>query len=806
MLTNKRLILCHFWLAFIVFGAALALGAWQMFVRSPLNAWHFNPEFYYRSVTAHGSAMGYVFPTLIAMGFGYAITESALEKPLVGRRWAWAGFFLVAVGAVVAMIPVSLGFASVLYTFYPPMVGNPFYYIGVVMVVVGSWIWVALMSINMAIWKRENPGKPVPLAMFANVAGAYLWGWTAVGAALEIIFQILPVALGLRSTIDAGLARVFFSWTLHAIVYFWLFPTYIAYYTIFPRAIGGRLYSDAMARISFILFVVVAMPIGIHHLFADPQVGAGFKFMHSVFTGLVALPTLLTVFTICASAEIASRLRGGRGAFGWVTALPWSNPIMLATALSLVMLGFGGAGGLINMSYQLDASVHNTQWITGHFHLIFGGAIVIMYFAIAYDLWPHLTGRALESFGLMRTQLWLWFIGMIVTTFPWHYVGILGMPRRMAFYDYANPAISPQAFSVSMSAIGGFILLISGILFLTVLIRGQRSAAERGGRLPVCRAVAHAGADPGRAEQFWAVARADDRAHRRQLRLSDRAVDGAEGNQRARGLCRSQPMSEQPLFSLRNPWFSASVGVTAGDCDPCRLRRPDLAAAGTAGPQAQRHLGCDLQRRRRATRVEPERRHPAGFQDVECGDDVRDADAGRSSLYRSRGDAGAALRDLSRAAGRQRRQLAESRRAVRRRHLQATDRFQGRRARQRRHDAVRSQSEQPGHAGYRGLLRLSAARALAQARPQIDRACDRHDRRPDAQHRALRLLSWRHRRQGRQSLARRPVGGLHQGATAGVCGRHPPQRHQPADAQYRPPDDRGRDRPGRPLLRSAAVR
>ena len=324
MLINKRLILAHFWLAFIVFGAALVLGAWQMFVRSPLNVWYFNPEFYYRSVTAHGSAMGYVFPTLIAMGFGYAITEAALERPLIGRRWAWAGFLLVAVGAVVAMIPVSLGLASVLYTFYPPMIGNPFYYIGVVMVVVGSWIWVALMSVNLAAWKRDNPDKPVPLAMFANVAGSYLWGWTAVGAALELIFQILPVALGLTATIDAGLARVFFSWTLHAIVYFWLMPTYIAYYTIFPRAIGGRLYSDAMGRISFILFVVVAMPIGVHHLFSDPQVGAGFKFMHSVFTGLVALPTLLTVFTICASAEIGSRLRGGRGAFGWVSALPWT--------------------------------------------------------------------------------------------------------------------------------------------------------------------------------------------------------------------------------------------------------------------------------------------------------------------------------------------------------------------------------------------------------------------------------------------------------------------------------------------------
>ena len=479
MLNSKRLVLAHFWLGFISFGGALLLGAWQMWVRSPLHPWLQNPEIYYRSVTAHGSAMGYVFPTLIAMGFGYAVTELSLKKTLIGVRWAWAGFILVAVGTVTAMVPVAMGLASVLYTFYPPMIGNAFFYIGIVLVVVGSWIWVGLMSVNLMTWKRENRGVPVPLAMFASVAGAYLWGWTAVGAAIEILFQILPVALGLTATIDAGLSRVLFSWTLHAIVYFWLMPTYIAYYTIFPRAIGGRLYSDPMARISFILFLVVSMPIGVHHLFTDPQVGAGFKFMQSVITGLVALPTLLTVFTICASAEIASRLRGGTGAFGWVSALPWRNPIMLATALSLVMLGFGGAGGIINMSYQLDSSIHNTQWVTGHFHLIFGGAIVIMYFAIAYDLWPQLTGRALESFGLMRAQLWLWFAGMIVTTFPWHYVGILGMPRRMAFYDYNNPAVSPQAFSVTMSVFGGLILVLSAVMFFVVLIRGQRAPKQQ---------------------------------------------------------------------------------------------------------------------------------------------------------------------------------------------------------------------------------------------------------------------------------------------------------------------------------------
>ena len=266
MLNSRRLILAHFWLAFLVFGIALVLGAWQMFIRSPLHTWISDPEWYYRSVTAHGTIMGYLFPTLIAMGFGYAISESSLGQPLIGPRWAWAGFGLVLVGTVTAIIPVSLGRATVLYTFYPPLIGNPFYYIGVVLVVVGSWIWVALMSINLRAWKKANPGRPVPLPMFANVAGSYLWAWTAVGAALELLLQLIPVALGLTSTINVGLARVFFSWTLHAIVYFWLIPTYIAYYTILPRAIGGKIYSDTMMRLAFITFLVVAMPIGIHHI------------------------------------------------------------------------------------------------------------------------------------------------------------------------------------------------------------------------------------------------------------------------------------------------------------------------------------------------------------------------------------------------------------------------------------------------------------------------------------------------------------------------------------------------------------
>src|SRR5690606_22295365 len=197
--------------------------------------------------------------------------------------------------------------ASVLYTFYPPLTATPWFYIGLVLVVVGSWIWCGLMIVAMMQWKRAWPGKPVPLAMFATVANAVMWLWTTVGVSAELIFQVIPAAFGWVETVDVGLSRTLFSWTLHAIVYFWLFPAYIAFYTMAPREAGGRLFSDTMGRLTFILFLLYSLPVGMHHLFMDPEHSSGFKFLQMTLTALVAAPTLLTVFTICASLEIAGR-------------------------------------------------------------------------------------------------------------------------------------------------------------------------------------------------------------------------------------------------------------------------------------------------------------------------------------------------------------------------------------------------------------------------------------------------------------------------------------------------------------------
>src|SRR4029434_7216902 len=143
---------------------------------------------------------------------------------------------------------------------------------------------------------------------------------------------------------------------------FWVLPPYVAFYTIAPRAAGGRLYSDTMGRLTFILFLLYSLPVGMHHLLMDPEHGNGWKFIQVLLTAFVAAPTLLTIFTITDSLEIAGRLRGGRGVFGWIAALPWERPAVLATGLAFVMLGFGGFGGLINIGYRMYAEVPHTSW------------------------------------------------------------------------------------------------------------------------------------------------------------------------------------------------------------------------------------------------------------------------------------------------------------------------------------------------------------------------------------------------------------------------------------------------------------
>jgi cytochrome c oxidase subunit I len=127
---DKRLALCHYWVAFATFLVAVLLGAWQMLMRSPLPAPLDDSDAYYASVTLHGTAMAYVVTTFFTMGFGYAVTVTSLGRPMRGMAAAWIGFAICLLGTIMAVVAILSGQASVLYTFYPPLLASAWYYGG----------------------------------------------------------------------------------------------------------------------------------------------------------------------------------------------------------------------------------------------------------------------------------------------------------------------------------------------------------------------------------------------------------------------------------------------------------------------------------------------------------------------------------------------------------------------------------------------------------------------------------------------------------------------------------------------------
>jgi cytochrome c oxidase subunit 1 len=472
----RRLGLAHMWVGFGLSGVASLLGLYQLLERGGLV--RTSAALYYGSTTLHGVVQAFVLTTFFIAGFGYFVSATSLERPVRWPRLAWLGFFTMLVGSVMAALSIVSGKATVLYTFYPPIVAHWSFYAGAALLLVGSLAWTAITIAMTVAWKRENPGRPVPLAQFGMTSCAMLWAWTLVGVVLEVVFQLLPLSLGLTETIDVGLARALFAWTLHPIVYFWLIPAYVTLYAIVPKAAGGYLFSDEAGRIVFVMLLVFSLPIGLHHIFVDPEQAAGWKLMHTLGTFLVALPTLLTGFTVTASLETAGRLRGGKGLFGWIRRLPWGEPVALGGILAVFTLLPGGFGGLVNASYAMDTMVHNTAWIPAHFHLILGGTVVTVYFASAYALWPRLTGRRLYSRRLATTQLWLWFAGIFTLTIPWHYQGLLWMPRRVAYTPYDPGIVARWRPSGDVMIVGGGLMVLSTLLFLFNLFRTHGSPME----------------------------------------------------------------------------------------------------------------------------------------------------------------------------------------------------------------------------------------------------------------------------------------------------------------------------------------
>ncbi len=420
---------------------------------------------YYQGLTLHAVLNALVWTTFFIVGFfTFAITHS-LNKELTHPKINTIGLITMIIGLIMAAIPILMNLATVLFTFYPPLMANPFFYIGLVLVVVGSWISGWGFYLTYFAWRKENKGVQTPLIALGSLITMVLWQIATLGVATELLVLVIPWSFGLVETTDPQLARTFFWFTGHPLVYFWLLPAYVSWYGMMPKQAGGKLFSEPLARLVFWLFLALSVPVGLHHQYLDPGVPAGWKFLHGLLTYSLFIPSMLTAFNVVASLEIGARNNGGTGLLSWIRKLPWGDPSFAAQNLAMILFVFGGIGGLTNSSYNLNLVVHNTSWVPGHFHLTVGSAVTLTFFGIAYWLVPKLSGKQLWNRKMALVQSWTWFAGMLLMGNGLHILGLnFGSPRRtmIGVAPYAADSWTPMLIE---AAIGGIILGISGLLF-----------------------------------------------------------------------------------------------------------------------------------------------------------------------------------------------------------------------------------------------------------------------------------------------------------------------------------------------------
>jgi cytochrome c oxidase subunit I len=477
-----RLAVCNIGVSVAAFAVAAGMALMQALSRANLDLPFRTADMYYMSVTAHGTLMALVFTTFFIMGFGYVVAERTLGRPVPYLAVAWGSFWVAVAGTLSTVIAILTFKATVLYTFYPPLKAHPAFYIGLTLVVVGSWGWSAVMLAALRLWRRENPGRAIPLAMHGFAATIIVWLLATVGVAAEMLLQLIPWSLGLTKTVDPVLARMLFWWFGHPLVYFWLLPAYVIWYTVLPRAAGGPLFSDPLGRLVFTLFILLSTPVGLHHQFMDPGIPSGWKLFHTFNTLLILYPSFVTAFTVIASLELAGRARGGTGLFGWIPRLPWGDPLVSSVILSMLLFAIGGWGGAINASFGMNAMVHNTSWIPGHFHTTVGSASALTFMGASYWVVPHLLGRRLELAPMARVQPYIWFLGMLLFSIPTHITGVMGMPRRVYDASYGDhPAALAWRVLTNESAAGGLLLFASALFFVLVMLFtlfGTKSESE----------------------------------------------------------------------------------------------------------------------------------------------------------------------------------------------------------------------------------------------------------------------------------------------------------------------------------------
>ena len=280
------------------------------------------------------------------------------------------------------------------------------------------------------------------------------------GLVMIIIDRLLNAHFFTSATGGSPIMWQHLFWTFgHPEVYILALPAFGIASEVIPVFSRKPIFGYEFVAASTVAIALLSFGVWAHHMFAV-GLGTTFNAFFAATSMLIAVPTGVKIFNWIATM--------------WKGSIRFTTSMLFATAF-LIEFTIGGLSGVGFAVVPIDWRLTDTYFVVAHIHYVFIGASLMCGLAGAYYWFPKITGRMLsEKIG--KWQFWLFIIGFNGTFFVFHFLGLLGMPRRVFTY----PDL-PYLGSLNMfSTLSSFILGFSIFLFIFNIFYSLKKGKEAG--------------------------------------------------------------------------------------------------------------------------------------------------------------------------------------------------------------------------------------------------------------------------------------------------------------------------------------
>lgn len=435
-------------------------------------------EWFYLMLTGHGANVLLFWIIFFEIAVLYFASAVILGSRLATPQFAWAGFALMIVGALMANYAVLRGESSVMFTSYPPMMASHWFYLSLIIFAVGALISVAVFFGTLVVARAERTyDGSVPLVTFGAITAGIIAVFTLASGAIILIPTWLW-SIGLISGIDTLMYKVVWWGMGHSSQQINVSAHVSIWYAIGAMVLGAKPLSEKVSRMAFFMYILFLQLASAHHILAEPGMSSTWKIVNtSYMMYLAVMGSMIHGLTVPGAIEAAQRRNGyTRGAFEWLTKAPWGNPAFAGMFLSLVMFGFiGGISGVVLGTEQLNVLMHNTMYVPGHFHGTVVAGTTLAFMAMTYLLVPLIFQRDIIWPGFAKWQPFVFGIGAGGISLFMMGAGTLGVARRhwdISLTDAAHAFEFPPAayLMMGLNGISAILAAIGGVMFIVIIV------------------------------------------------------------------------------------------------------------------------------------------------------------------------------------------------------------------------------------------------------------------------------------------------------------------------------------------------